>query len=98
MITAAVSADLAFIHLSDIHFRQGRAGDAHDEDKLLRHELELDLRRVRTRFEHFDGLIVSGDVAFGGKAEEYEYATSWLESVRELVGCPTEAGMVIPGN
>lgn len=98
MNKASTSADLVFIHLSDIHFRQGIADDAHDPDRLLRHELELDLRRVRTRFEGVNGLIVSGDVAFGGKPVEYEHATSWLETVCELVGCPADCVMVTPGN
>ena len=93
-----ISADLAFIHLSDIHFRRGRAGDVHDEDQVLRNELQLDLRRLRTRLSRLDGLIISGDVAFGGKAEEFEYAARWIETVRELVGCLTDAVMVIPGN
>ena len=98
MDTGHPPTDPAFLHLSDIHFRHGHMGDAHDGDLLLRHELELDLRRQRTRLERLDGLIVSGDVAFGGKAEEYEYAAGWLNTVRELVGCPPEAVMVIPGN
>lgn len=93
-----ISADLAFMHLSDIHFRHGRAGDAHDEDRLLRHELQLDLRRLRTRLTRLDGLIVSGDVAFSGKSDEFDYARGWLESVREQLECPPESVMITPGN
>lgn len=91
-------ADLAFIHLSDIHFRKGRAGDVHDEDKELRNELQLDLRRLRPRLPRLDGLIVSGDVAYGGKREEFEYGARWIETIRELIGCPPDSVMVIPGN
>jgi 3',5'-cyclic AMP phosphodiesterase CpdA len=91
MDSESLTPDVTFIHLSDIHFRQGRAGDAHDEDGLLRHELQRDLRRIATRFRRLDGLIVSGDVAYSGKAAEYDYATSWLESIRELLGCPRDA-------
>lgn len=40
-------ADLAFVHLSDIHFRHGGLGDCHDEDKMLRHELQFDMRRTK---------------------------------------------------
>src|SRR4051794_30885154 len=39
-------ADLSFLHLSDIHFRKGHVGDAHDIDADLRNELERDLRIV----------------------------------------------------
>src|ERR1044071_2673861 len=90
--------DLAFIHLSDIHFRKGRVGDVHDEDRLLRHELQIDLRRLRVRVPQIHGLIVSGDIAFSGKSEEYEYAESWLSSITEDVGITKENVMVTPGN
>jgi len=95
---ALANADLVFIHLSDIHFRKGRLGDSHDEDEILRHELQFDLRRLRSRLPRFDGLIVSGDIAFGGKAEEYEYAGGWIESIREQLGCKREGVMIIAGN
>jgi 3',5'-cyclic AMP phosphodiesterase CpdA len=65
---------------------------------MLRHELQLDLRRLRTRLSRFDGLIVSGDIAFGGKPEEYEYAGDWIESIREQLGCSREGVMMTPGN
>src|SRR5262245_41797629 len=98
METAEASVDLSFVHLSDIHFRRGRMGDVHDEDAGLRNELQRDLRRLRKKLTRLDGLIISGDVAFGGKPEEFEYAANWIETVRELVGCPKDAVMVIPGN
>lgn len=86
------------MHLSDIHFRKGCTGDIHDENKKLRHELGLDLRRLRTELPRFDGLLVSGDIAYGGKPEEYDYARNWLESIRELVECDHKGVMVTPGN
>ena len=89
---------LVFIHLSDIHFRKGRAGDVHDEDEMLRNELELDLRRLRARLPRLSGLILSGDIAYGGKAEEYEYAYGWIESIRENLGCDVDCIMTTPGN
>ncbi len=90
--------DLVFVHLSDIHFREGRMGDRHDTDAQIRHELQRDLRSVCASLPKVDGLIVSGDIAFGGKENEYDYAYSWLESVRELVNCPVTGVMVTPGN
>jgi hypothetical protein len=98
MDTSPIKADLVFVHLSDIHFRKGRTGDVHDEDVMLRNELDLDLRRLRTRLPRLDGLIISGDIAFGGKTEEYEYATGWIESVREQLGCRHDGVMITPGN
>jgi hypothetical protein len=90
--------DLVFVHLSDIHFREGHTGDAHDENRMLRNELQLDLRRLRSRLSRFDGLLVSGDIAYGGKPKEYEHASNWLKTICELVGCGREAVMITPGN
>jgi hypothetical protein len=93
------SADLAFLHISDIHFRKGRVGDVHDIDSDLRNELERDLQTVRTnRIQKLDGIIISGDVAYGGQPEEYAYARGWIERIRELVDCPLAGIMTIPGN
>ena len=92
------SPDLVFVHLSDIHFRMGEAGDLHDEGVDLRNELQLDLRRLRARFPRLDGLVISGDIAFGGQSAEYAYARGWIESVRELLGCDRTGVMLTPGN
>src|SRR5205823_4528909 len=90
--------DLVFAHLSDIHFREGQVGDIHDADADLRNELERDLRRLRSKVPRFDGIVVSGDIAFSGQEEEYAYARSWLERIRELLACPPSGMMVTPGN
>jgi len=58
----------------------------------------LDLRRVLSRLPRLDGLLISGDIAFAGKQEEYAYGENWIESVRELLGCGREAVMLTPGN
>lgn len=99
MSARIAKADLVFIHLSDIHFRENRAGDAHDPDSILRNELQLDLRRLRTRLPKVDGLIISGDVAFAGKPAEYAFAANWVENIREQLSCNATGGvMVIAGN
>lgn len=91
--------DLAFVHLSDIHFRKGQVGDAHDIDDEIRNELERDLRIVRAKHvPKLDGIVVSGDIAFSGQPEEFDYARGWIEKVRELLDCPPVGVMVTPGN
>jgi hypothetical protein len=92
-------ADAVFLHLSDIHFRKGRTGDVHDPDADLRNELERDLRTIRTtRVLRIDGIVVSGDIAYGGQSDEFEFAKGWLERLRELIDCPKDTIMVTPGN
>jgi Calcineurin-like phosphoesterase len=92
-------ADLSFLHLSDIHFRKGRMGDVHDVDNDIRNELERDLRTfLATRVQKLDGIIVSGDIAFGGQPEEFAYGRAWIEKIAELANCPSSAIMMTPGN
>lgn len=92
-------ADRVFLHLSDIHFRKGQTNDAHDTNADLRNEIERDLRIAgTTRVRKVDGIIVSGDIAFGGQKEEFDFAKRWIERIRELLDCPTDGIMVTPGN
>ena len=88
---------LVFLHISDIHFskRSGRPGDL-DED--VRRELEHDALRVRKGFDHFTGILVSGDIAFSGQEAEYNTAKSWLNRLCESLECPAEDVWVVPGN
>jgi hypothetical protein len=90
--------DLTFVHLSDIHFRQGWTGDAHDEDLPIRRELQFDLRRLHRRVPQMNGLLLSGDIAFGGKEGEYDYARGWIESICELLRIDRSGVMLAPGN
>jgi hypothetical protein len=90
--------DLVFVHLSDIHFRKGHSGDLHDKDQAVRHELEIGLRQVRAQMPRLDGILITGDIAYSGKKEEFEYAKGWIERIRELLGCDKAGVMVTPGN
>lgn len=89
---------LNLLHLSDIHFRSGESDDVYDLDTDLRNELERDTERLRTRLERIDGILVTGDIAFGGKRDEYEIARVWLERLCNLLGCSHESVWTVPGN
>lgn len=88
---------LVLIHLSDIHFRREKNG-IFDLDAGVRNELVLDATRLAIKIGHIDGILITGDVAFSGKAHEYEDASEWIISLCLKVGCPTENIWVIPGN
>ena len=98
MVVEIPKADFCFIHLSDIHFRKGHSCDPHDEDALLRHEIERDLRQLKSELPRLDAIVVTGDIAFAGKREEYELASNWLKRIGELVGCNSGSILVTPGN
>jgi predicted MPP superfamily phosphohydrolase len=88
---------LVFVHLSDIHFNK-KWLDEYDLDRDLRDQLEKDVERVRKNFDSVRGILVGGDVAFGGKKEEYDVAHTWLKTLCKLVGCREQDVWCIPGN
>lgn len=42
--------------------------------------------------------MVTGDIAFAGKREEYDHARDWLAHLCEILGCAQENVWVTPGN
>jgi predicted phosphodiesterase len=89
---------LILIHLSDIHFHQRRSGGTYDLDKDLRNELERDAKKMADRLGRVHGILVTGDIAFAGKADEYDKALEWLRLMCGRVGCPEEKVWTTPGN
>jgi hypothetical protein len=89
---------LIFVHLSDIHFISDIG--KYDIDSGLRDEIEKDSGRLieEGHIDHVDGILVSGDIAFAGKVEEYERARKWLEKLTALVGCDPSYVWCVPGN
>ena len=89
---------LSFLHLSDIHFTR-QSGNHLDLDKDLRNQLLNDIVRVvLPQVEKFDGLLLTGDVAFSGSPSEYETAVSWIEEICRAIGCQPHQVWVVPGN
>ena len=86
------------MHLSDIHFRITEIGTAQDPNFHLRNELVRDVRSRCANLGPPDAIIVSGDVAFGGGPEEYEFATEWLSELCRQCGGALETVFVVPGN
>lgn len=90
---------IGFVHLSDIHFGQEKGGqvDIHNDIKDC---LIDDVRFVAKNLEsgRASGVIVTGDIAFGGRLEEYAAAGDWLDKVAEAAGCGISDIQVVPGN
>jgi biotin carboxyl carrier protein/predicted phosphodiesterase len=88
---------LTFVHLSDIHFNH-RHSTNWDPDEDLRRELLRDLRDVTAQLGRADHLLITGDIAFSGKASEYESVGDWLSEVVD-VACQDGASILtVPGN
>src|SRR5581483_4063687 len=78
---------LTFLHLSDIHFRhRARSSTQFDLETQLRKPLLDDIVSKPANGAAYDGLFVTGDIAFGGKKEEYEKAKGWLEEIYSKAG------------
>ncbi len=92
-----MSHPLVFLHLSDIHFSR-RSSTNYDPDLDVRRELVADAVRMKERVKVCSGVLVSGDVAFSGKMDEYHKASDWLQEICRQLGCSEEAVWVIPGN
>ncbi len=86
------------LHLSDIHFTKGMSGSTYDLDEDLRNELERDACTVTRDLGPVDAILVTGDIAFGGRQAEYELATAWLSKLADLLACPPGRIWTVPGN
>jgi 3',5'-cyclic AMP phosphodiesterase CpdA len=91
---------MLFLHLSDIHFKKTEVGQPDDPNLALRSDLIRDVRQMRKEIgKPADGILLTGDIAFAGRAEEYGFAYKWLEEkLCPEAGCEIDGVFVIPGN
>lgn len=91
---------MLFLHISDIHFKRQEAGQPDDPNRALRNDMVRDVRDMRHKIgKDADGILISGDVAFHGIEEEYDFAYRWLEAeLCPAAGCPIDGVFVVPGN
>src|ERR1700676_3907150 len=90
---------MLLMHLSDIHFRKGDIGTAMDPNANLRHELLRDAEACCKKIAApLDGILISGDIAYGGDEEEYTFARDWLEDLCARCSTTLAAVFVSPGN
>jgi GTPase-associated adaptor domain-containing protein/calcineurin-like phosphoesterase family protein len=90
---------LNFIHLSDIHLVKDFSDISnYDLDLGLRQAILRDIDRMRPSFEDIAGVLISGDIAFAGKLDEYERATAWLNEICDRAKCDRGLVWCVPGN
>jgi predicted phosphodiesterase len=88
---------LRLLHLSDIHFSH-LINDERVEHDDVRHELVQDAAELSRREGNIDGILIAGDVTFGGQRSEYVQAADWLAGLANAVGCELTAVFPVPGN
>lgn len=89
-----------FVHLSDIHFGQERTLGRRAVNNDARRQLIEDAAMVvaQTHNRVASGIIVTGDIAFAGKQDEYRAAGAWLDELADRVGCRRTDIQLVPGN
>src|SRR5689334_24562065 len=86
-----------FVQLSDIHFGQERDGTLVTHEDVRTHLL-IDAASLADERGRADKVIVVGDVAYSGKADEYKIAEEWLDRLTLAVKCDVTDVCVVPGN
>lgn len=88
-----------FIHLSDIHFGQEKDGGRFtinsDAKERLLEDAASEIEKLGTSAS---GIIVTGDIAYAAKYEEYVKAGEWLDRLAEHIGCSRLDIQMVPGN
>ena len=86
---------ISWLHISDFHFQAGRDGFSQGVS------CEALVRDIPSRLsEEFplQFIVVTGDIAFSGKASEYELASTFFASLLEKLGLGAERLCIVPGN
>ena len=91
---------LRLLHLSDIHFVHLLPDHQRslDLEHAVRARMLLDISNMRDSLGPMDAILVVGDIAFGGRPEQYDVAAEFLHGVAELIGCPNDKVVCVPGN
>lgn len=87
-----------FLHLSDIHFNPSPGEPERDIDLIVRDDLLQDLRNQAERITPVDAVLVVGDLAAGGTAEQYDLARKFLDEACAIVECDPKRIACVPGN
>lgn len=88
-----------FVHVSDIHFGQERDHVIHIHNDV-KSQLITDAAEVIAALPSgfAQGILVTGDIAYSGKAEQYHDAGKWLDELAAASGCEIHQVQMIPGN
>ena len=72
---------MLLLHISDIHFKKTEVDQPDQPNRALRTAMIGDVKKMRSDWRAGPTVSwLSGDVAYAGKAEEYDFAYAWLRS------------------
>jgi predicted phosphodiesterase/DNA-binding Xre family transcriptional regulator len=89
-----------FVHISDIHFMKGFSGkSSFDIDSQVRNAILNDAKNKSLKcLAPIYGILITGDIAFSGKSEEYKIALDWLTELCKKLNCNPGHVWCVPGN
>lgn len=87
-----------FVHVSDIHFGQERGGKKVVHDDVKARVIDDAAQMVAEVGGKAAGILVTGDIAYAGKRNEYQDAGTWLDQLAEAICCKKTDVYVVPGN
>ncbi|MBU1341647.1 MAG: metallophosphoesterase [Proteobacteria bacterium] len=82
------------LHISDFHFKQNDVID----QSIVTESLLKRIERDKEKGINPEIVIVSGDIAFSGKKEEYDLAEDFFEKLIKHTGINREKLFIVPGN
>jgi predicted MPP superfamily phosphohydrolase len=89
------SKNITWLHLSDIHFKEGQN---YDSEIVLKSLLKAIPKCVEEDNLHLDFAVLTGDLAFSGKTTEYALVRRFLDELLAATGLTKEQLFVVPGN
>ncbi|MGH8728756.1 MAG: metallophosphoesterase family protein [Burkholderiales bacterium] len=85
---------ICWLHISDIHLRER---DAWSQDVVLKAMCDH-IAHQRALGTTADFILVTGDIAFSGKAGEYALAAGFFDALGAAAAIPKERIYCVPGN
>lgn len=85
---------ITWLQISDIHMRPR---DEWSQDVVLR-AMTKSIDQARSEGRSLDFALVTGDLAFSGKPNEYELVKAFLTAISDASGVPREKFFCVPGN
>lgn len=90
---------MRLLHISDIHFKTpGCLLPDMDPEKPYRSALLRDVRELVRLGKSVDAILITGDIAYKGDPEEFEFASTWIEELADTAQCQIESVFTVPGN
>ena len=89
---------LTWLHISDLHFGQGRHAHHRVDQELVVEELLHDAAQVREKIGSPDLVFFTGDIAFSADPAEYAAASTWTNRLLQQLKVDHKNLYIVPGN